>query len=70
MAAKRTLKYKRNKRPPLIEVINKLIGKTIQALESGTIKVSVSDLTRIVHLRQKLYPDAPVPSKVVWIDGW
>jgi hypothetical protein len=70
MAAKRTLKYKRNKRPPLIEAVDKLIKKTIDALETGRIKATVSDLIRIVHLRQKLYPAAPVPGTVTWIDGW
>ena len=70
MAAKRTLKYKRNKRPPLIEAVNNLIRKTLDALERGAIKASVSDLVRIVHLKQKLYPAAPVPGTVTWIDGW
>jgi len=70
MAIKRTLKYKRNKRPPLIEMVDKLIRKSVDALESGRMKVSVSDLIRIVHLRRKLFPETLVPNPPVWIDGW
>jgi len=68
MAAKRTLKYKRNKRPSLIEAVDKLIRKSLDALDRGPIKASVSDLVRIVHLKQKFYPAAPVPGTVTWTD--
>jgi hypothetical protein len=69
MAIKRTLRYKRNKRPPQIEAVDKLIRRALDALESGKMKVSVSDLFRIVRLRQKLCPATPAPGTVTWIDG-
>ena len=68
MAPKRTLKHKRNKRPPLIEAVDRLLRKRLAAMETGRINASVSDLVRIVRLKQKLYPAAPVPGTVTWMD--
>jgi hypothetical protein len=70
MAARNTLKYKRNKSPSLIELVDKLIKRSVDALENGEIKATVSDLIRIVHLRRKLFPVPPAPVPVTWIDGW
>jgi hypothetical protein len=68
MAIKRTLKYKRNKRPSQIELVDKLIGKSLDALKSGRMKVSVSDWIRLIHLRRKLSPELPSPGSVTWVD--
>ena len=68
MAAKNTLKYKRNKSPSLIEVVQKLIDKGLDALASGKTRVTVSDLIRAFRLRQKLFPAAYLPSPPQWVD--
>lgn len=70
MAAKNTLKYKRNKLPPLVELVDTLIQRSLDALERGEIKATVADLIRVVRFRQKFYPVAPKPQLVAWIDGW
>ena len=69
MAYKRTLKLKQKKSPPLPELVDKLIRKSVDALKTGKIKVSVSDLIRMRHLRQKLFPEALVPKPPTWVDS-
>jgi len=69
MAYKRTLEHKRKKSPPLPELIDTLIERSMAALRTGQIKATVSDLIRMVHLRQKLYPVTPVSGTATWVDG-
>jgi hypothetical protein len=68
MGINRTLKYKRNKRPSQIELVDKLIGKSLDAIKSGRMKVTVADWIRLIHLRRKLYPETPSPGSVTWVD--
>jgi hypothetical protein len=70
MAYKRTLKRQRRKSPPLPELVDKLIGRSVTALRTAGIKLTVLDLIRMVHLRRKLFPVTPVPGNVEWIDSW
>lgn len=70
MAAKNTLKYKRSKLPPLVELVDKLIQRSLDALQRGEIEATVADLIRVVRFRQKCFPIAPKPQLVTWIDGW
>jgi len=69
MAYKKILEHKRKKSPPLPELVNQLIGKSVDALRTGQIKATVSDLIRMVHLRQKLYPVTPVSATATWVAG-
>ena len=59
---------KRNKRPSQIELVDKLIGKSLDAIKSGRMKVTVSDWIRLIHLRRKLYPETASPGSVTWVD--
>ena len=68
MAAKNTLKYKRNRSPSLIQVVDKLINRGLDAIVTGKTKVTVSDLIRTYRLWQKLSPAAPAPSPPKWVD--
>jgi hypothetical protein len=70
MAYKRTLKLQRRKSPPLPELVEKLIGKSVTELRTGGIKPTVLDLIRMVQLRRKLFPATPVQGNVEWIDRW
>jgi hypothetical protein len=69
MGINRTLKYKRYKRQSPIELVDKLIGKSLDALNSGRMRVSVSDWIRFIHMRRKLFPEALVPKPPTWVDG-
>ena len=70
MAYKRRLTLQRRKSPPLPELVEKLIGKSVEALRMGGIKTTVLDLIRMVQLRRKLFPVIPVQGNVEWVDSW
>jgi hypothetical protein len=69
MKNKSSLKHKRNEASAL-ELVDKLIQKSLLALESGEIKASVSDCIRLVEMRTKLCPVAPAPVEARWVDSW
>ena len=68
MAAKNTLKYKRNKLPPLLDIVNDLLEVCLRAIRSPSFKSTVSDLIQLIRLRRKLEPPEPCPTTARWID--
>jgi hypothetical protein len=68
MAAKRTLKYKYNRLPPLLDLVNDLIDRCLRHIESPEFKATVSGLVQLIRLRLKIDPPEPAPRKVVWVD--
>jgi hypothetical protein len=66
MAAKNTLKYKRNETRPLADLVNELIDKCLGAILSDKFKTSIADLVTLVRLRLKLMPPDENPPKIVW----
>ena len=74
MATKNNQKYNRNKALPLIKGIDKLIEKSLAALTTGKIKVSISDFIRLVQMRRELSPEgkqspeARTPARMMWVD--
>ena len=68
MAAKNTLKYKRNETRPLPDLVNELIDKCLGAILSHDFKASIADLVTLIRLRLKLMPPDETPPKVVWLD--
>ena len=70
MANKTTLKYKQKEPQPLPELVDDLVKRSVDALDTGKIKASVSDLVRVIHLRRKLFPATLVPKPPTWVDGW
>jgi hypothetical protein len=68
MAAKNTLKYKRNENRPLPELVNELIDKCLGAILSEKFRASIADLVTLIRLRLKLMPPDETPPRVVWID--
>ena len=68
MAAKNTLKYKRNEIRPLPDLVNELIDKCLGAILSHEFKASIADLITLIRLRLKLMPPDEMPTSVVWLD--
>jgi hypothetical protein len=68
MAAKNTLKYKRNKLPPLLDLVNDLLEVCRRAIRSPGFKGTLSDLIRLIRLRRDLEPPQPSPTTARWID--
>ena len=68
MAAKNTLKYKRNEARPLPDLVNELIDKCLGAMLSHDFKASIADLVTLIRLRLKLMPPDETPPRVVWLD--
>jgi hypothetical protein len=68
MAAKNTLKYKRNQLPPLLDLINDLVEKCLKTLESPDYKATISDLVKLIRFRLKVEPLKPAPKTVRWLE--
>ena len=68
MAAKNTLKYKRNRLPPLLELINEAIDYCRSTIRSPAFKGTVYDLIQLIRLRFKLAPPEPGPTTAIWVD--
>jgi hypothetical protein len=68
MAAKNTLKYKRNQLPPLLEIINEAIDYCLRAIRSPAFKGTISDLIQLIRLRFKLAPPEPGLTTARWVD--
>ena len=68
MAAKNTLKYKRNETRPLPDLINELIDKCLGAILSLDFKASIADLVTLIRLRLKLMPPDETPPRIVWAE--
>jgi hypothetical protein len=69
MAAKNTLKYKRNRKPPLLEYVNNLIEKCLNAIQSQDVKATMSGLVQLIRLRLKIEPLKPGPQTVRWVES-
>ena len=68
MAAKNTLKYKRNEARPLPDLVNELIDKCLGAILSLDFKASIADLVTLIRLRLKLMPPDATPPRIVWAE--
>lgn len=68
MAAKNTLKYKRNRLPPLLELVNDAIDYCRRVITRPDFKGTISDLIQLIRIRLKLDPLKPAPATVRWID--
>jgi len=54
MAAKNTLKYKRNQLPPILVIVDELIHTCLRAIASQDFKATISDFIRLIRLRPKM----------------
>ena len=68
MAAKNTLKYKRRRLPPLLEIVDDLIQVCLQNLQSPNFKATIGDLIKIIRLRLTVEPLQPSPVTTRWLD--
>ncbi|HTA47309.1 MAG TPA: hypothetical protein VK789_32925 [Bryobacteraceae bacterium] len=68
MAAKRTLKYKRNRLPPIVEIIDDAIQYCLRAIEKPGYKGTMSDLIRLIRFSRELHPIKREPTKFIWVD--
>ena len=68
MAAKNTLKYKRNRLPPLLDLVNDLIERCLQAIESPDFKATIGDLIKLIQLRLKIEPLQPAITTARWVE--
>jgi hypothetical protein len=68
MAAKNTLKYKRNRLPPLLELVDRAVDVCLDAILSPDFKFTMSDLIRLVRLSLELKPPRREPRSVQWFD--
>ncbi len=68
MAAKNTLKYKRNPVRPLLDLVNDLIDICVQTIQSPNFNPAIADLIKLISLRMKLKPFESPPSTARWLD--
>ena len=68
MAAKNTLKYKRNRLPPLLELVDRAVDVCLSAIQRSDFKFTMSDLIRLVRLSLELTPPRREPRSVQWHD--
>ena len=68
MAAKNTLKYKRNRLPPLLELVDRAVDVCLRAIQRPNFKFTMSDLIRLVRLSLELNPPRREPRTVQWHD--
>jgi hypothetical protein len=68
MAAKNTLKYNRDRQPPLLQIVNVLIDKCLESMGSPACKAKFPDLITLIRKRLELKPIERKPPKVVWVD--
>ncbi len=68
MAAKNTLKYKRNEFRPLLDLVNDLLDRCLNAIQSPAFKASIADLVTLIRLRLKIQPPEPATPKVIFIE--
>src|ERR1700733_6662940 len=68
MAAKNTLKYKRNRLPPLLELINEAIDYCRSTIRSPAFKGTISALIRLIRWRLKLAPPEPGLTTARWAE--
>jgi hypothetical protein len=66
MAAKNTLKYKRNGLPPLLELVDRAIDVCLSAIQDPDFKFTMSDLIRLVRLSLELKPPRGAFRSVQW----
>ena len=59
-----------NKKRTLEELVDRLIERSVTALENKTLKVTVSDLMRIRELQNEAAPGAAARPEANWVDSW
>ncbi|HTA42199.1 MAG TPA: hypothetical protein VK789_07120 [Bryobacteraceae bacterium] len=69
MAAKRTLKYKRNRLPPILDIIDDAIEYCLRVIKNPGYKGTMSDLIRLLRFRRELHPIKQVLVPPIWIDS-
>ena len=67
MAAKNTLKYKRRRLPPLLEIVDELLDNCLRAIKSPNFKATIADLIKLIRLRLDLAPLQPSPVTTRWL---
>ncbi len=68
MAAKNTLKYKWNRLPPLLGLVDRAIDVCLRVIERPDFKFTMSDLIRLVRLSLQLKPPNRGARSVEWFD--
>ncbi len=68
VTAKNTLKYKRNRLPPLLDLVDRAIDVCLRVIERPDFKFTMSDLIRLVRLSLKLKPPNRGARSVQWFD--
>jgi hypothetical protein len=69
MAAKRTLKYKRNRLRPIHDIVDDAIQYCLRAFEEPGYKGTISDLLRLIRFSLELNPIKREPTKFTWVDN-
>jgi hypothetical protein len=68
MAAKNTLKYKRNRLPPLLDLVDRAVDVCLRVIERPDFKFTMSDLIRLVRRSLQLKPPKRGARSVEWFD--
>ena len=68
MAAKNTLKYKRNRLPPLLDLVDRAVDVCLRVIERPDFKFTMSDLIRLVRLSLQLKPPNREARSMQWFD--
>jgi hypothetical protein len=69
MARKKIIMMKRTEKVSLDDLVTKLVGKCVKALEKKELKVAITDLFRLRELQKELAPKEPIIPKVTWLDS-
>lgn len=62
-------KKKKRAKPDLKEVVDRLIGGCVRAVENRTLTGTLTDLIKLRDLHEQFAPHEPVKRDVKWIDG-
>ena len=54
--------------PPLLDLVNDLIDRCLQAIESPDFTATIGDLVKLIRLRLTVKPLQPAPTTARWVD--
>ena len=54
----------------LEELVERLIANCMEALDSGKLKVTVTDLIRMREWQKELGTEQRANAEATWVDGW